>query len=60
MNVYLEEHLLNWVLECSDSMLHISRKIIKVKVKSMLNDMTQGPAVKESFVVSNGWLENFM
>ena len=60
MNEDIEEQLLNWVLERRSRMLHVSRKMIKMKAKSMFDSTTQDPAVQDSFVASKGWLENFM
>ena len=41
-------------------MLHVSRKIIRIKAKAMFAEKTEDPSIKESFVASSGWIQNFM
>ena len=41
-------------------MLHLSRKMIRAKAKAMFDDKTDDPAMKESFIASSGWVQNFM
>ena len=41
-------------------MLHVSRTKIRAKAKAMFDDKTDDPAVKESFIASSGWVQNFM
>ena len=41
-------------------MLHVSRKMITWKTKSIFNRKNNNPAIKDSFVASRGWCEKFM
>ena len=60
-NVDLESDLLEWIHELSANMLRVSRKLITRKAKVIHDEINEGdPAVKESFVASRGWLEEFM
>ena len=34
--------------------------MIRIKAKAMFDEKTDDPAVKESFVASSGWIQNFM
>ena len=58
--VEIEESLLEWIHERRSNMFHVSRKMIRAKAKAMFNDKTDDPAVKESFIASSGWVQNFM
>ena len=60
MIVEIEENLLEWIYERRSKMLHVSRKMIRIKAKAMFDEKTDDPAVKESFVASSGWIQNFM
>ena len=41
-------------------MLHVSRKMIMWKAKSIFNEKNDDFAVKDSFVANRGWYEKFM
>ena len=41
-------------------MLHVGRKIIMWKAKSIFNKKNDYPAIKDLFVASRGWCEKFM
>ena len=41
-------------------MLHVGRKIIMWKAKSIFNKKNDHPAIKDLFVASRGWCEKFM
>ena len=41
-------------------MLHVSRKIILRKAKSIFDTKNEDPATKDLFVASRGWCEKFM
>ena len=56
----LEEDLVSWIYEKRNKMLHVSRKMIMWKVKSIFDEKNEDPAIKESFVASCGWCEKFM
>ena len=60
MIVEIEENLLEWIYEGRSKMLPVSRKMIQIKAKAMFDEKTDDPAVKESFVTSSGWIQNFM
>ena len=60
MIVEIEENLLEWIYEKRSKMLHVSRKMIRIKAKAMFDKKTDEPAVKESFVACSGWLQNFI
>ena len=58
--VEIEEKLLEWIHEKRSKMLHVSRKMIQIKAKAMFDDKTDDPAVKETFLASNSWIQKFM
>lgn len=58
--IEIEENLLEWIHERRSKMLHVSRKIIQIKAKAMFDEKTDDPAVKETFIASTGWIQNFM
>ena len=58
--VEFEESLLEWIHERRSNMLHLSRKMIQAKAKEIFDDKTDDPAMKESFIASSGWVQNFM
>ena len=60
MIVEIEENLLEWIYERRSKMLHVSRKMIRTKAKAIFDEKTDDPAVKESFVASRCWIQNFM
>ena len=60
MMVEIKENLLEWIYERRSKMLHVSREMIRIKAKAMCDEKTDDPAVKESFVASSGWIQNFM
>ena len=37
--------------------IYISRKIIRIKLKAMFVEKTDDPAVKETFISSNVWMQ---
>ena len=41
-------------------MLHVSRKMIMWKAKSIFDAKNEDPTTKDSFVASRGWCEKFM
>ena len=60
MIIEIEEHSLEWIYERRSKMLHVSRKMIRIKSKAMLDEKTDDPAVKETFIASSGWMQNFI
>ena len=56
----LEEDLVHWIYEKRSKMLHVSRKMIMWKAKSIFDAKNEDPATKDSFVASRGWCEKFM
>ena len=56
----LEEEVVNWIYEQWSRMLHVSRKMIMWKPKSLFDEKNDDPAVKESFIASREWCERFM
>ena len=40
-------------------MLHVSRKMIQIKAKA-IDEKTNDPAVKKTFIASSDWIQNFM
>ena len=56
----LEEDLVHWVYEKRSKMLHVSRKVIMGKAKSIFDEKNEDPAVKDAFIASRGWCEKFM
>ena len=56
----LEEDLVHWIYEKQSKMLHVSRKMIMWKAKSIFDAKNEDPATKYSFVASCGWCEKFM
>ena len=51
--VEIKESLLEWIYERSSKMLHVSRKMIRIKAKAMFDEKTDDTVVKESFVASS-------
>ena len=56
----LEEDLVHWIYEKRSKMLHVSRKMIMWKAKSIFDAKNENPVTKNSFVASRGWCEKFM
>ena len=56
----LEEDLVHWIYEKRSKMLHVSRKMIMWKAKSIFDAKNEDPATKDSFAASRGWCETFM
>ena len=55
-----EDELVHWIYEQRSKMLHVSRKMIMWKAKSMFGEKNNDPATRDSFVASRGWCEKFM
>ena len=60
INENLEEDLVHWIDEKRSKMLHVSRKMIMWKVKSIFNEKNDDTTIKNSFVASRGRCEKFM
>ena len=56
----LEEDLVHWIYEKRSRMLHVSRKMIIWKAKSIFDEKNEDPALKDTFLASQGWCEQFM
>ena len=57
----LEEQVLSWIHEGCANMLCVSRKLIMFKAKSIyIEKCGNNKAMKDVFIVSNGWLEKFI
>ena len=56
----LEEDLVHWIYEKRSRMLHVSRKMIMWKAKSIFDEKNEDPALKDTFLASRGWCEKFM
>ena len=56
----VEEGLVLWIYERRSNALRVSRKMIMMKAKAMLDENHSDLAVQEVFVGSRGWLEKFM
>ena len=56
----LEEDILHWIYEKRSKMLHVSRKTIMWKAKSIFDAKNEDSATKDSFGASRGWCEKFM
>ena len=41
-------------------MLHVSRKVIMFKAKEMFDEKNDDPTIRDSFIASRGWCENFV
>ena len=50
----LVEDLVHWIYEKRSKVLHVSRKMIMWKAKSIFNEKNDDPAIKDSFVASRG------
>ena len=56
----LEQDLVHWIYEKRSRMLHVSRKMIMWKAKSIFEEKNEDPALKDTFLASRGWCEKFM
>ena len=54
----LEGEVLNWIHQQRENILRVSRKLIMFKAKAIFDEKCD-EALKESFIVSNGWLVKF-
>lgn len=54
----LEEDLVHWVYEKRSKMLHVSRKMIMWKAKSIFDEKNEDPAVKDTFIASRDGAKN--
>ncbi len=57
----MEEILIEWIRDCRQRHLRVTRKRIKQKAKYVLHDLVQQQQVEAGeFEASEGWLEKFM
>ena len=56
----LEEDLLHWIYEKRSKILHVGRKMIMWKTKSIFNEKNDDRTIKDSFVAGLGWCEKIM
>ena len=60
-DVEVEEEALSWIQQRRSSMLHVSRKLIMFKAKSIYNEKCgDNEELKAGFNASDGWLTKFM
>ena len=58
--IEIEENLLERIHERRSKVLHVSRKMIRIKAKAMFVERTDDTAVKETLIASSGSIQNFM
>ena len=56
----MDQAIVDWIYEQRNKMLHVSRRMIMWKAKTLFDEKNNDPAVKNTFIASRGWCEKFM